>query len=156
MSAQTSEVTEIARDQSLLQWMTFVLGDEVYGLDVMGIKEVLRYTDIAPVPGAPHYVLGIINLRGNVVTVIDARARFGLPPKEVTEETRIVVLETEVETIGILVDSVSEVVYLRQNEIEDAPNVGSDEMSQFIRGVCNKNDTLAILINLDRLVSTDF
>ncbi len=154
--SQTSEVTEIARDQSLLQWMTFVLGDEVYGLDVMGIKEVLRYTDIAPVPGAPHYVLGIINLRGNVVTVIDARSRFGLPPKDVTDETRIVVLETEVETVGILVDSVSEVVYLRQNEIEDAPNVGSDEMSQFIRGVCNKNDTLVILINLDRLVSTEF
>lgn len=155
-AAQTSQVTEIARDQNLLQWMTFVLGDETYGLDVMGIKEVLRYTDIAPVPGAPGYALGIINLRGNVVTVFDARTRFGLPSIDVTDETRIVVIETEAETIGILVDAVSEVVYLRSDEIEDAPNVGSEEMAQFIRGVCNKNDKLIILINLEKLVSTDY
>lgn len=152
----TSQVTEIARDQDLLQWMTFALGDETYGLDVMGIKEVLRFTEIAPVPGAPHYVLGIINLRGNVVTVFDARARFGLPSREVDDNTRIVVIETQAETVGILVDAVSEVVYLRSTEIEDAPNVGNEEMTQFIRGVCNKNEQLIILINLNTLVSTDY
>ena len=66
-------------DDQVLQWVTYRLGDETYGINVMQVQEVLRYTEIAPVPGAPDYVLGIINLRGNVVTVIDTRARFGLP-----------------------------------------------------------------------------
>ncbi|TGG94925.1 chemotaxis protein CheW [Natronospirillum operosum] len=153
LSGKEKSDFEAVQDHNLLQWMTFRLAEEVYGLDVMNIKEVLRYTDIAPVPGAPDYVLGIINLRGNVVTVIDARTRFGLPSAEVTDDTRIVVIETEVETIGIMVDSVSEVIYLKDSEIEPPPNVGNDEMSHYIRGVCNRNDTLIILINLHDMVS---
>ncbi len=81
-------------DDQVLQWVTYRLGDETYGINVMQVQEVLRYTEIAPVPGAPDYVLGIINLRGNVVTVIDTRARFGLPPEEVTDNTRIVIIES--------------------------------------------------------------
>ena len=76
--AQSGKAKE-SNDQ-VLQWVTFKLQEETYGINVMQVQEVLRYTDIAPVPGAPMYVLGIINLRGNVVTVIDTRARFGLPP----------------------------------------------------------------------------
>ncbi|MCH8552535.1 MAG: chemotaxis protein CheW [Natronospirillum sp.] len=144
---------EAVQDHNLLQWMTFNLAEEVYGLDVMNIKEVLRHTEISPVPGAPPYVLGIINLRGNVVTVIDARTRFGLDTAEVTDDTRIVVIETDAETIGIMVDSVSEVIYLKESEIEPPPNVGSDEMSHYIKGVCNRDDTLIILINLHDMVS---
>ena len=150
---QTKTDFEAVQDHNLLQWMTFNLADEVYGLDVMNIKEVLRYTEISPVPGAPSYVLGIINLRGNVVTVIDARTRFGLPTEEATDDTRIVVIETDAETIGIMVDSVSEVIYLKESEIEPPPNVGSDEMSHYIKGVCNRDDTLIILINLHDMVS---
>ena len=106
----------------VLQWVTFKLENEVYGINVMQVQEVLRYSEIAPVPGAPVYVLGIINLRGNVVTVIDTRARFGLAPREVTDNTRVVVIESEKQVIGILVDSVAEVVYLKASEIDDAPN----------------------------------
>jgi len=102
----------------VLQWVTFRLQEETYGINVMQVQEVLRYTEIAPVPGSPDYVLGIINLRGNVVTVIDTRARFGLPPAEVSDNTRIVIIEAEKQVIGILVDSVAEVVYLKQSEIE--------------------------------------
>ena len=72
-------------DDPMLQWVTFRLEGETYGINVMQVQEVLRYTEIAPVPGAPAYVLGIINLRGNVVTVIDTRHRFGLPTTEVTD-----------------------------------------------------------------------
>ena len=152
-SPENNSNFEAAQDSALLQWMTFNLADEVYGLDVMNIKEVLHYTDIAPVPGAPNYVLGIINLRGNVVTVLDARTRFGLPSIEHTDDTRIVVIETDVETLGIMVDSVSEVIYVKESDIEPPPNVGSDEMSHYIRGVCNREDTLIILINLHDMVS---
>jgi purine-binding chemotaxis protein CheW len=119
------------------------------------VQEVLRHTEIAPVPGAPSYVLGIINLRGNVVTVIDTRQRFGLTPAPITDNTRIVIIEADKQVVGILVDSVAEVVYLRQSEIETAPNVGTDESAKFIQGVCNKNDELLILVDLEKMMTED-
>jgi len=82
-------------DDPVLQWVTFRLEDETYGINVMQVQEVLRYSEIAPVPGAPTYVLGIINLRGNVVTVIDTRQRFGLPSAEITDNPRIVIIEAD-------------------------------------------------------------
>ena len=94
----------------------------------MQAQEVLRYIEIAPVPGAPSYVLGIINLRGNVVTVIDTRARFGLMGAEVTDNSRIVIIEAEKQVIGILVDSVAEVVYLRSSELTARPNIGQKKV----------------------------
>ena len=143
------------KDDQVLQWVTFRLENETYGINVMQVQEVLRYTDIAPVPGAPGYVLGIINLRGNVVTVIDTRARFGLMPGEVTENSRIVIIEAEKQVIGIMVDSVAEVVYLRSSEIESAPNVGTEESAKFIQGVCNRGEELLILVDLNKLLSDD-
>jgi purine-binding chemotaxis protein CheW len=140
-------------DDPVLQWVTFRLDGETYGINVM--QEVLRYTEIAPVPGAPSYVLGIINLRGNVVTVIDTRHRFNLPSGEITDNTRIVIIETDRHVIGILVDSVAEVVYLRQSEIEMAPNVGNEESAKFIQGVCHKNNELLILIELNKLLTSE-
>ena len=142
-------------DDPVLQYVTFLLEDEIYGINVMQVQEVLRYSEIAPVPGAPAYVLGIINLRGNVVTVIDTRARFGLMPAEVTDNTRVVIIEVEKQVIGILVDAVSEVVYLNQSEIEKAPNVGTDESAKFIQGVCHKDDKLLILVELDKMMTED-
>lgn len=146
-------VQKTTSDDPVLQWVTFRLAGETYGINVMQVQEVLRYTEIAPVPGAPGYVLGIINLRGNVVTVIDTRNRFGLESGEMTDNTRIVIIETEGHVIGILVDSVAEVVYLRQSEVETAPNVGNDESAKFIQGVCHKNDELLILIELNKLLT---
>lgn len=147
-SAQGSE-------DPILQWVTFRLDNETYGINVMQVQEVLRHTEIAPVPGAPSYVLGIINLRGNVVTVIDTRQRFGLTPAPITDNTRIVIIEADKQVVGILVDSVAEVVYLRQSEIETAPNVGTDESAKFIQGVCNKNDELLILVDLEKMMTED-
>lgn len=144
-----------AGSDPMLQWVTFKLAGEKYGINVMQVQEVLRYSEIAPVPGAPDYVLGIINLRGKVVTVVDIRARFVLPSAEVTDNSRIVVIEAEDHVIGILVDSVAEVVYLRQSEMETAPSVGNDESAKFIQGVCHKNDELLILIELDKLLSDE-
>jgi len=146
---------KIDANDEVLQWVTFTLESEVYGINVMQVQEVLRYTEIAPVPGAPLYVLGIINLRGNVVTVIDTRSRFGLESAEVTDNTRIVIIEADKQVIGILVDKVSEVVYLRASEIDEAPNVGNDESAQFIQGVSNRDGELLILVDLNKLLSDD-
>ncbi len=142
-----------ARNQ--MQCVTFELDHETYGINVMQVQEVLRETEVAPVPGAPHYVIGIINLRGNVVSVIDARIRFGLSTIERTEMTRIIVIEAQQQIIGILVDSVAEVVDVKLSEIETAPNVGNDESSRYIDGVVSRSDNLLILIDLDKLLSQE-
>lgn len=145
---------ESKADDQVTQWGTFRLGEEIYGIDVMRIREVLRYTEITPVPGAPYYVLGIINLRGNVVTVIDTRTRFALQRVDVDNNSRIVIVEVDKQVVGMLVDSVAEVTYLRAAEIEKAPNVGNEETAKFITGVCNKNDELLILIDLERMIDS--
>jgi purine-binding chemotaxis protein CheW len=155
MGMNMSASAQKGSDDPILQWVTFKLDNETYGINVMRVQEVLRYTEIAPVPGAPSYVLGIINLRGNVVTVIDTRQRFGLDTAEVTDNTRVVIIEADKQVVGILVDSVAEVVYLRQSEVETAPNVGNEESAKFIQGVCNKNNELLILVELDKMMSEE-
>lgn len=149
------EVKKDTSNDEVLQWVTFQLEEETYGINVMQVREVLRYTEIAPVPGAPDYVLDIINLRGNVVTVIDTRSRFGLMEGEVTDNTRIIVIESERQVIGILVDSVAEVVYLRSSEIDTTPSVGTDESAKFIQGVSNRDGKLLILVDLNKLLTDD-
>lgn len=149
-----NDVAEI-NDDSIIQWVTFHLEQEKYGIKVMQVQEVLRMTEIAPVPGAPHYVLGIINLRGNVVTVIDTRRRFGLPDVESDDETRIVIVEADNNVVGILVDSVAEVVDLKMSEIETAPNVGNDESSKYIQGVSSRDNELLILVDVNKLLSSE-
>ena len=139
--------------EEVFQWVTFKLENEVYGVNVMQVQEVLRYTEIAPVPGAPDYVLGIINLRGNVVTVIDTRLKFGLMPAEVTDSSRIIIIEAEKQVVGILVDSVAEVVYLKASEIDPAPSVGTEESARFIQGVSNRKEDRLILVDLNKLLS---
>ena len=153
--SQNVEVRKENSNDEVLQWVTFQLEEETYGINVMQVREVLRYTEIAPVPGAPDYVLGIINLRGNVVTVIDTRARFGLVQGEITDNTRIIVIESERQVIGILVDSVAEVVYLRSSEIDTTPSVGTDESAKFIQGVSNRDGKLLILVDLNKLLTDD-
>lgn len=137
------------------QLVTFRLKDETYGINVMQVQEVLRVTEIAPVPGAPGYVLGIINLRGNVVTVIDTRSRFGLPSSEQDDASRIVIIESDDQVVGILVDSVAEVVELRQSEMESAPNVGNDESSRYIQGVASRDEDLLIVVDLNKLLTEE-
>ena len=148
--AQQDSNSDSASD---FQCVTFTLEGEVYGINVMQVQEVLRETEVAPVPGAPHYVIGIINLRGNVVSVIDARTRFGLMTKENDDLSRIIVIEASSHTIGILVDSVAEVVDISRSEIETAPNVGNDETSKYIDGVVSRGEELLILVDLNKLLS---
>lgn len=139
----------------VIQWVTFRLDNETYGIRVMQVQEVLRVTEIAPVPGAPHYVMGIINLRGNVVTVINTRTRFGLMEADIDDSTRIVIIEAGNNVVGILVDSVAEVVDLRRSQIETSPNVGNDESSKYIEGVATRNGELLILVDINKLLTDE-
>ncbi len=148
-----SEIAATSNDAD--RWVTFKLESETYGINVMQVQEVLRVSEIASVPGAPDYVIGIINLRGNVVTVVDTRRRFGMPSKEVDDLSRIVIIETEDQVVGILVDSVSEVVEIPGSEIETAPNVGTEESAKYILGVTSRDSELLILVDLNKFLSEE-
>ncbi|WP_017942254.1 MULTISPECIES: chemotaxis protein CheW [unclassified Thioalkalivibrio] len=136
-------------------YVTFSLADETYAIDVLQVQEVLKVTEIAPVPGVPDYILGIINLRGNVVTVIDARRRMGLEDRESDEASRIVIIDVDNQNVGILVDSVSEVVRISPDSVEPAPEVGNDDSSRFIQGVTSTEEGLTILVDLNKLLSDE-
>lgn len=144
-----------SRTDPVSRWVTFKLENEVYGIDVMQVREVLRSTEIAPVPGAPSYVLGIINLRGNVVTIVDTRARFGLGHRDTDDSSRILILEAADHVIGFLVDSVCEVAELSASQIEQAPDTGSGEASRYISGLCNREDGLLILLDANKMLSDE-
>ena len=151
-------MSNIAIDTSsstVSQWVTFFIENEKYAIDVMQVQEIIRPLELSPVPGAPDYVLGIINLRGIVVSIIDTRKRFNLPEREMTEQARIIIIESGGNSIGILVDSVADVANLNEAEIEDAPNVGSNENSKYIDGVYHQNDHLLILVNVQELLSEE-
>jgi purine-binding chemotaxis protein CheW len=153
--AMNTSVADNAMRDPVIQLVTFKLQEETYGINVMQVREVLRVSEIAPVPGAPAYVLGIINLRGNVVTVIDTRSRFGLPIKDRDDASRIVIIESEKQVVGILVDSVAEVVELTMSEVDSAPSVGNEESSRYIQGVANREDDLLILVDLNKLLTEE-
>lgn len=153
MSA-TMNNQNIKTSDEVIQWVTFKLDDEIYGINVMQVQEVVRLPEIAPVPGAPMSVMGIINLRGNVVTVIDTRQRFGLSQKEPDDATRIIITEVDKQVIGILVDSVAEVVNLSTSEIETTPNLGEDnESSKYIQGIHSRDDGILILVDVNKLLT---
>lgn len=139
----------------IVQWVKFKLSDETYGIRVLKVQEVQRYSEISPIPGAPSYVLGIINLRGSVISVINTREKFGLPDVDITDDTRIVILESKKQVVAILVDSVAEVVSLAMSDIDVAPNVGSTESSRFIDGVSNKDGQLLILLDSDKILNEE-
>lgn len=137
------------------QWVKFSLNGENYGIRVLKVQEIQRYSEISPIPGAPSYVLGIINLRGNVISVLNTREKFSLPEQDVTDDTRIVILEVGTQIIGILVDSVAEVISLQASDVDIAPNVGNDETAKFIEGVSNKGGELLILLDAEKILNED-
>ncbi|MCJ8336876.1 MAG: chemotaxis protein CheW [Pseudomonadales bacterium] len=138
------------------QWATFKVNNELFAIDVMQVKEVLRYSEITPVPGSSSYIRGIINLRGNVVTVLDTRLLFSLDPRETDDDTRIIVVEyNEQEVVGMVVDSVDEVVNIPQNDIERAPSVATEDSDRrFVQGVSYYESNLIILLDLAKMLGS--
>lgn len=143
------------KNQQVFRWVTFRLADEIYGINVMQVQEVLRMTDVAPVPGAPHYVMGIINLRGNVVTVLDTRKLLDLATSDITDSSRIMIIESGKVTVGLLVDSVAEVVNIASSDIDPPPSVGNDEGSRYIQGIYSTEQQILILIDLNKLINEE-
>ncbi len=141
------------------QYLTFQLGDEVFGLDVAHVREILEFTRVTRVPRTPDYMRGVINLRGSVVPVLDMRLKFGLSRTEHTVNTCIVVaevfLEDESVVIGALVDSVQEVFELEPAQIEPAPRIGTRLNTEFIKGMGKRDDQFIMLLDIDRIFSSE-
>jgi purine-binding chemotaxis protein CheW len=143
------------KDDDLLQLVTFSIGSEEFGVDILKVMEIIRTMEITKVPKAPGFVEGVINLRGLVIPIIDLRRRFGLQAKASTTDTRIIVIEISGMTVGFVVDSVSEVLRIPASTVEPAPPVVAGMDSDYISGVGKLQDRLLILLDLDKLLSAD-
>jgi purine-binding chemotaxis protein CheW len=136
-----------------LQVVTFALGSEEYGVDIAQVQEINRMVTITHVPRAPQFMEGVINLRGQLIPIIDLRTRFGMERSERTKNTRIVVTEIGNKRIGMVVDSVSEVLRIPVEQIEDAPDLVAGVDTEYIRGVGKMGDRLIIMLDLGRVIS---
>ncbi len=143
------------------QYLTFMLGGDLYAIGILVIKEIIEYGQLTEVPRMPQSIRGVINLRGAVVPVIDLGARFGKQPAVVGKRTCIVIIEVaggeegETQTIGVMVDAVNEVLDIPPGEIEPAPNFGAQIRADFIQGMGKVNGKFVILLNADRVLSVD-
>ncbi|MBN4079272.1 purine-binding chemotaxis protein CheW [Beggiatoa alba] len=141
------------------QYLTFLLGGKVYGLEILNIKEIIEYGEITEVPMMPEFISGVINLRGSVVPVIDLSQRFSGKPTKHTKRTSIIILEVKNDDlkieIGITVDMVNEVLDIHLGEIEPAPSLGSHIQTSFISGMAKVDGRLLILLNIENVLSID-
>ncbi len=137
-----------------LQVVSFSLSNEEYGVDIGQVQEINRMVSITHVPRAPHFMEGVINLRGQLIPIIDLRTRFGMPRAEHTKNTRIVVTEIGSKRVGMVVDAVSEVLRIPVEQVEDAPDMIAGVDTEYIRGVGKLGDRLIILLDLARVIST--
>jgi purine-binding chemotaxis protein CheW len=143
----------VESDLNMRQLVTFFLGEEQFGLDIAHVREINRLMRITPVPRAPESVEGVINLRGQVVPVVDLRRQFKLPTRDHDRRTRIVVVELEGVSVGFIVDEVSEVVRLPESAIDPPPPMVGNLESKFLAGVGKTGDHLLIILDLPRLVA---
>jgi len=135
-----------------LQLVSFNIGTEEFGVDILKVQEINRMVEITKVPQAPHYVEGVINLRGKVIPIVDLRKRFSLELKEHDKNTRIVVVDIGGNILGMIVDSVSEVLRLPANTIEPPPEIVTGVNSEYIKGVAKLEDRLLIFLDLSRVI----
>lgn len=135
------------------QIVAFALGSETYGVDIAAVREIIPIRKIVPVPRAPDFVEGIINLRGRVIPVLDLREQFGFQKVQGDPNQRIVLAEDNGESIGVIVDSVSAVMRVPEEEIEPPASVLVDKDTEYITGIAKVNDKLVILLDLTKIIS---
>lgn len=143
------------QDDELLQLVTFSIGEEEFGVNILKVQEINRTMEITKVPRSPDFVEGVINLRGKVIPIIDLRRRFGLIRKPEDKDTRIIVIEINNVIVGFVVDAVSEVLRIPASTVGPPPPVVAGVESDYISGVGQLKDRLLIMLDLDKLLSTE-
>ncbi len=143
----------------VVQYLSFNLAEELFSMNVEQVREVLELQSITRIPKTPDFMRGVINVRGSVVPVVDLRLKFGMQTAEATVDTCIIVVEVQREgeavVLGMLVDSVEEVIDLEQDKIEPPPRIGTKLSTEFIRGIGKREDEFVILLDLDRMFSAE-
>lgn len=138
-----------------LELITFEIAGQRFGLDIMSVREIRAWTPATPLPQVPHYVAGVVNLRGTVLPVIDLAARLGWPATEPTPRHAIIVVQLGGKVMGLIVDSVSDIVTLASESLQQAPGGCSDDLVPFLHGLAALDDRMVMVLDLDRLGATD-
>ncbi|WP_316900009.1 chemotaxis protein CheW [Pseudodesulfovibrio indicus] len=146
-------------DYAFKQYLTFGLGREVFALDIGKVREVLEFTDVSSLPLTPDYMTGVINIRGHAIPVVDMRSKLGMEMAGRTVDTCIIILdvlfESDVLTVGVVVDSVREVIDLSEEAIEPPPNLGNSVDASYIAGLGHQGDEFLILLNMDSVFADE-
>lgn len=159
----TQELTTVDSQQMMLQesmqgtetenqYLTFQLGDEIYGIEILKVQEIKGWEGATPLPNSPDYIRGIMNLRGAIVPILDLRRRFSMPEVAFTAYTVVVVVHVCGRTIGMIVDSVSDVVNFQSEDVRNAPDFGASIDTAFIQGLIPLDEEMIILLNIDEML----
>ncbi len=146
-------------NESTKQMLTFVLGDETYGVDILRVQEIRGWQPVTRIPQSPRHVLGVLNLRGSIVPIVDLRMRLDFDSAEYTAVTVIIVLSIQSvngrRDVGVVVDAVSDVVNVQASEVKPAPDLGSQVNTEYIQGLATIAERMVMLLDIDRLISVD-
>ncbi|MBI1932982.1 MAG: purine-binding chemotaxis protein CheW [Ignavibacteriales bacterium] len=149
-----NEETLVREDTELLELVGFKLGEEEFGIDIINVNEIIKMQKITSIPNAPSDILGIVNIRGKIIAVVDTRLKLGTYPKEFNNETRIIILEFNKKPIGFIVDEVTEVLRISKKTLNDVPDMVSTKMNtDYIKSIANIEDKIIILLDLQKLLS---
>ncbi len=140
-------------DEDERQYLTFILGDEHYGVNILKVQEIKGYTDVTRIPNTPEYMKGVLNLRGTIVPIINLRMKFGMEQIDVTSFAVIVVVVVNDRVMGMIVDSVSDVLTLGADDMKPAPALGATVDTSFIDGIATTDDGLVTLLDIDRVLT---
>ena len=135
------------------QFLTFQLGDELYGVDILRVQEIKGYTTVTRIPNTPPHIKGVLNLRGTIVPIVELRTKFGMPTIDYTMFTVIVVVVVKEKIMGLVVDAVSDVLNIDKKDIQPSPQFGARVDVSFLNGIGKSGDKLVALLNMDRLLS---
>ncbi|RMH05936.1 MAG: chemotaxis protein CheW, partial [Nitrospirae bacterium] len=157
MTSATVETTaqRTAMETDEQQYLTFMLGEELYGVDILKVQEIKGYTEVTRIPNTPPYIKGVLNLRGTIVPIVNLRTKFGMEEVEITAFTVIVVVVVKSRVMGIIVDSVSDVITLAGKDIQPSPEFGTKVDTSFIMGIGTAGERLVTLLDIDRVLTDE-
>ncbi len=153
-ATENKRAAQESAEQTMKQYVTFVIGNEYYGVEVLKVQEIIGMMQIVHVPNSAEFMKGVINLRGTVVPVVDMRIRFKMPEREYDMFTVIIIVEVKNRMIGMIVDSVSDVVDMAESSIQETPHFAAKIETDYIRGMGQVDDKLVIILDIDKILST--
>ena len=159
MNQDVATAVDLQTDSNSQQYLTFVLGDENYGVDILRVQEIKGWSPVTHIPNTPEYMRGVLNLRGTIVPIVDLRMRFNMDTVEYTQLTVVIVLSVKAgdreRTLGIVVDGVSDVLTVKEGELKPTPDFGGAISTEYIRGLVTVEENMVMLLDIDLLLSVE-